>query len=305
MLGLGGLVSVTIPTKNAEKYISLCLESIRDQTYPYVEVIVVDDNSKDRTVDIAREFGARVIRVRAGRSEARNIGAKNSHGEFILSIDADMQLGFDAIEKCVSEALRGAEAVIIPEVADGQGFWAKCKCFERNLFIGEELVEVPRFFRRSVYWKLGGFDPMLEAGEDWDIAQRAREQGVTIKRVDSYVKHVEKNFNILRTIRREYHYTRSFYHYVSKHPQLVKRQAMVYWKVLAQKRKELMRNLVYTLGLFTIKFFEAAAHIIGFLKGIILYKLQTLHAGSIPTELLVQTREPNTKLELPGQRKFT
>ncbi|MEM2133948.1 MAG: glycosyltransferase [Candidatus Jordarchaeaceae archaeon] len=299
MLGLGGLVSVIIPTKNAEKYIALCLESVRNQTYPNVEVIVVDDFSKDRTVELAREFGARVIRVRAGRSEARNIGAKNSHGEFILSIDADMQLGFDAIEKCVSEALSGAEAVIIPEVADGQGFWAKCKCFERNLFIGEELVEVPRFFRRNVYWKLGGFDPQLEAGEDWDIAQRAREQGVAIKRIDSYMKHVEKNFNILRTIRREYQYTRSFYHYVSKHPQLVKQQAWVYWKVLAQKRKELMRNLAYTLGLFTIKFFEAVAHIIGFFKAIILYKLQTLNMGTAKTELAVkQAGKSTTELSL-------
>ncbi len=300
MLGLGGLVSVTIPTRNAEKYIALCLESIRNQTYPYIEVIVVDDYSRDRTVDIAREFGARVIRVRAGRSEARNIGAKNSRGEFILSIDADMQLSFDAIEKCVSEALRGAEAVIIPEVADGQGFWAKCKCFERNLFVGEKLVEVPRFFRRSVYWKLGGFDPQLEAGEDWDIAQRAREQGVTIKRVDSHLKHVEKNFNILKTIRREYQYARSFYHYVSKHPQLVKQQAMVYWKVLAQKRRELMRNLAYTLGLFTIKFFEAVAHTIGFFKGIILYKVRTIRTGSIITEILVQqTREQTQSSDLP------
>lgn len=288
MLDLERLVSVTIPTKNAEKYIALCLESIKKQTYPYIEVIVVDDYSRDKTVDIARDFGASVIRVHAGRSEARNIGAKNSRGEFILSIDADMQLSLDAIEKCVSEALRGAEAVIIPEVADGQGFWAKCKCFERNLFLGEKLIEVPRFFKRSVYWKLGGFDPKLEAGEDWDIAQRAREQGVAVKRIDSYLKHLEKNFNLLKTIRREYQYTGSFYHYVNKHPQLVKQQAMVYWRVLAQKRKELMRNLAYTIGLFTIKFFEAVAHTIGFFKGIILYILQSLYSGTTTAELLVQ-----------------
>lgn len=277
MSSLGGLVSVTIPTKNAEKYITLCLEAIKKQTYPYIEIIIIDNHSRDKTANIAKKFGARVIRVRAVRSKARNIGAQKSSGDFILSIDADMQLQTDVIEKCVREALSGAEAVIIPEVADGTGFWARCKCFERNLFMGENLVEVPRFFRRSVYWKLGGFDPKLEAGEDWDISQRAREQGIAMKRVDSYLKHLEVDFDLLKTIRREYRYTKSFYHYVSKHPQLVKQQAMLYWKVLAQRRKELMKNLVYTLGLITIKLFEAVAHIVGFFQGIIFYKLRTLY----------------------------
>jgi len=261
------LVSVVIPTKNSEKSIARCLRSIRNQTYPNIETIIVDDYSRDNTVRIAEKLGARVVRARAIRSRARNIGAKEARGDFILSIDSDMELSRDVVEKCVEAALNGAEAVIIPEVSDGGGFWARCKRFERSLFLGEEMFEGPRFFRKSVFWRIGGYDPELEAGEDWDITHRARMHGVRTKRINSHIRHMEADFTLLKTLRREYRYAKTFYDYASKHPLLVKQQSIHFWKVLARKRRTLARNLIYTLGVAVMKLFEAAAHILGFLTG--------------------------------------
>ncbi|MGQ9721288.1 MAG: glycosyltransferase [Candidatus Jordarchaeum sp.] len=266
-MGGRALVSVVIPTKNSEKNIASCLISIRSQTYPHLEVIIVDDYSSDNTVKIAKRFEARVIKARAIRSRARNIGAERSKGNFILSVDSDMELEPDVVEKCVREALNGAEAVIIPEVSVGESFWARCKCFERKLFLGEKLFEGPRFFKRSVFWNLGGYDPNLEAGEDFDLSQRAREKGVRIKRINSIIKHREADFNLLKTVKREYHYAKTFYDYVSKHPQFVKQQSILFWKILARKRRELAKNLIHTMGIAIIKLFEGGAHILGFFTG--------------------------------------
>jgi glycosyltransferase involved in cell wall biosynthesis len=68
------LVSVIVPTRNSEKTIETCLESIRRQTYPNIEIIVIDAYSRDSTRKIAEKYGARIAVSRAYRSEARNIG---------------------------------------------------------------------------------------------------------------------------------------------------------------------------------------------------------------------------------------
>ena len=83
-------VSVIIPTKNETNNIKACLESIRRQTYPYLEIIVVDNNSKDNTKSIALNFTKLVFNKGPERSSQRNFGAKKAKGDFLLFIDADM-----------------------------------------------------------------------------------------------------------------------------------------------------------------------------------------------------------------------
>lgn len=86
------LVSVVIPAYNAEETIGATLTGVLTQTYPHVEVILVDDGSRDRTGDICRSYGDRVTYVRqdnAGSSEARNVAMKRASGDFIAFCDAD------------------------------------------------------------------------------------------------------------------------------------------------------------------------------------------------------------------------
>lgn len=86
------LVSVVIPAYNAEDTIGATLSGILTQTYPAVEVIVVDDGSRDRTGQICRSYGDRVTYIRqdnAGSSVARNVAMDRATGEFIAFCDAD------------------------------------------------------------------------------------------------------------------------------------------------------------------------------------------------------------------------
>lgn len=92
MSRFNSLVSVIIPCYNAENYVSEAIESALDQTYSNVEVIVVDDGSTDRSIEVVRSFGDRVRLQqidREGACAARNLGLQLSRGEFIQFLDAD------------------------------------------------------------------------------------------------------------------------------------------------------------------------------------------------------------------------
>ena len=91
-MNANNLVSVIIPNYNYEKFIAETIESVLSQTYKNVEIIVVDDGSKDKSLEVLEKFGdkIRVIQQKnAGVSAARNHGVSFSKGEFIAFLDAD------------------------------------------------------------------------------------------------------------------------------------------------------------------------------------------------------------------------
>lgn len=97
-------VSVVIPAYNEEDYIGPCLESLKRQTVKPHEVIVVDNNSTDRTAEIARSLGAVVIHEsRPGTIHARDTGFDAATGDIIARTDADTQCDptwIESIQKC-------------------------------------------------------------------------------------------------------------------------------------------------------------------------------------------------------------
>lgn len=98
------LVSVLVPAYQAEKHIEKCLTSIVSQTWANLEIIIVDDGSKDRTGEIADGFAERDKRIRvihkenAGVAAARNTLLEASNGDYILQVDADDYISPKAVE---------------------------------------------------------------------------------------------------------------------------------------------------------------------------------------------------------------
>ncbi len=81
------LVSIIIRTKNEESWISSCLKSVENQSYKNFEIILVDNNSTDKTVDIAKNFNLKVIKIKKFKpGKAINLGIKNSKGEIIVCL---------------------------------------------------------------------------------------------------------------------------------------------------------------------------------------------------------------------------
>ena len=88
------LVSVIIPNYNYAKTLRLTLGSVRAQTYPALEVIVVDDGSTDDSIAVAESFGVTVLRTpsNGGCASARNLGVRHSSGEILFFLDSDVAL---------------------------------------------------------------------------------------------------------------------------------------------------------------------------------------------------------------------
>lgn len=104
------LVSVIVPVYNIEKYISKCVESIIDQTYTCLEIILIDDGSTDHSSFICNSFREKDNRIKVihkpngGLSDARNAGLDAATGEYVTFIDGDDWYKADAIERLITAA---------------------------------------------------------------------------------------------------------------------------------------------------------------------------------------------------------
>lgn len=190
---MSGRVSVIIPTYNYGHYISDALDSILDQDFPDIEIIVIDDGSKDNTKNILNGYKHAVKYIyqeNSGLSAARNIGIENSTGEFILFLDADDLLGEQLIKNqieflndnpdisiavCGNKLFSRISTTGKPEVI---GRWKLYHNF-LDLHLCYLNIAPPHAFmcRRHVINETGLFDTSLRACEDWDYWIRAASNG--------------------------------------------------------------------------------------------------------------------------------
>ena len=248
-------VSVVIPTHNSERTIDRCLKSVRDQKYHNVEIVVVDRFSSDETVEVARQFGAKVISYNGIRSKSRNMGAMSTTGEFLLSIDSDMELTTHVLSECITKSTH-FDALILPEISVGEGYWAKCRILEKSCYIGDDFLEAARFFRRDVFQHVGGYDDQLEAGEDWDIHIRIGRAGYSIGRIEAVVRHVEGRLNLHEAILKKYMYGKTLNSYLRKHSYYARRQISALRFIDRRKWRVLVRDPLHLVGLIFMKMCE-------------------------------------------------
>jgi glycosyltransferase involved in cell wall biosynthesis len=279
------LVSVIVPTKNSEATLEACLRSIKKQTYADIEMRVVDSFSADKTQKIAENHGARIVAVNAKRSKARNIGVEKAKGEVILFVDSDMELDSTVVEECVKKVREGYHAVIVPEVSVGQGFWARCKALEKLCYIGDEMIEAARFFRKDIFDAVGGYDLELEAGEDWDLDQRVRRAGYRIGRIYAFVRHNEGWLSLREAILKKHYYGKTIERYRMKHPEEAKQQLKLIRPAFVRNWRKLFRDPIHALGMLFMKFCEFVAGGTGYLKS--RFSLQAENSEGFPGRLSV------------------
>jgi glycosyltransferase involved in cell wall biosynthesis len=254
------LVSVIIPTKNSAETIELCLKSIKDQTYPAIEIIVVDNYSDDGTADIARKY-ARVFQKGPERSTQRNHGVENANGKYVVIIDSDMELTPNVIKECVQEiSKQDVAAVIIPEISVGEGFWTNCKALERSCYIGDDTIEAARVFDKKIFQRMGGYDEDIAGGgEDWDLPQRVKKAGYVTGRIESLIKHHEGRLSLTRTMKKKYYYAKTIRKYIKKHPDMANKQITLIRPAYVRHWRRLARDPVHTTGFIFMKCCELMA----------------------------------------------
>jgi len=161
-MGERPLVSVCVPTYNCARTLRLCLESVQAQGYPALELLVVDGGSRDGTVALAQEMGARVLFCPGRLLAARVMGVREAQGEFVLMLDADQVLKPGAIERAVALAQEGPYDMLVLEEESYNREWliprlyAASKAIVNARFRTEAGFDParggnpPRFFRRSL-----------------------------------------------------------------------------------------------------------------------------------------------------------
>lgn len=187
------LVSVVVCAYNAADTIDDCLTALSALTYPRVEVIVVDDGSRDATATITRRFpDVRLISIpNGGLSAARNVGLAHAAGEIVAYTDADVRVDPDWLTFLVQPMLRGGFAASGgPNIVPADDPWV-AQCVARapggptHVLLDDRVAEhVPgcnMAFRREALASIGGFNPVyLRAGDDVDVCWRLQASGRTI-----------------------------------------------------------------------------------------------------------------------------
>ncbi len=187
--GAGGwsqdpLVSVIIPCYNGEAFLKEAIDSALEQSYPRVEVIVVDDGSTDRSPEIAQQFPVRYVRQpNRGLTASRNLGVCESRGSYIVFLDADDRLKPDAIETGLRVLAARPECAMAvgdhlfvsqdgSHLANSRKEYLAASHYEallRSNFI-EMISSV--LFRRRVLDEVGGFNTELRVAEDYELYLR-------------------------------------------------------------------------------------------------------------------------------------
>ncbi|HHT9129652.1 MAG TPA: glycosyltransferase family 2 protein [Candidatus Brocadiaceae bacterium] len=186
---LDPLVSVVIPAYNEEQYLTRSLQSMVNQEFQNFELIVVNNNSTDKTAEIAERFGAKVIfESQRGVGYARQAGFLEAKGEIIATTDADTILPQNWLSRIVNEFEKDEKLVAfggLYTLYSGtrtarftisrfiRPAWTLDRIFSR----GWGLPGVNFSVRKEAFLKVGGFKSELSLGEDAEISRRLKKVG--------------------------------------------------------------------------------------------------------------------------------
>lgn len=192
------LVSVIMTTKKEEKYIEKTLKAIRQQTYKPIEIVVCDDQSKDNTVAIAVEYGAKVIVRKSNIPQGKNIAARFAKGEFLVFVDADTIIEKNWIKNSLKHLKKKENVMVVGS------FRSQEKTFLGDLLCMLWSDIIPGFLRifrhvghpggatfalrKETYEELDGFDETFITFEDADFCWRASKIGNVVfdRKLHSY-----------------------------------------------------------------------------------------------------------------------
>jgi GT2 family glycosyltransferase len=262
------LVSVVVPTRDAGRTIETCLRSIRAQTWPALELIVVDNGSRDATWAVARRHADLVLRGGPERSAQRNLGIDHAAGEWVCYVDADMELRPDAVERAVvAGETTHAVGVAIPEESVGPGFWTRCRALERRCLRDEPDLLWPRLVRTSYLRATGGFAVWLTGTEDAELHRRMIASGAPIALADGLILHHEGRLTLAGLARKRFYYGRGLLAYRRAHPGALTAQARAVARATWGQRRLLAAEPVVAAGIAIMRAVELAAYLAGAVAG--------------------------------------
>lgn len=161
------MISVIVAAYNTEKYIAKCLESLKKQTYPDFEVIVVVDGATDKTLDICEAFSKRdrrfmtIYRENGGLAAARNTGLERCTAEYITFVDSDDYVSPDFLEILIgametNDCDIAACGYMLEDENGNEKYRTECRnrCMDHEMFLNNMLIPIHRSYGAFVWNKL-------------------------------------------------------------------------------------------------------------------------------------------------------
>lgn len=266
------LVSVNIRTYNSAETLRATLESIKEQSYKNIEIVVSDGYSQDASVEIAKEFGVRVDYADK-LGDARHQNYENSRGKHIFSVDSDQVLDKKLVEACVRECEGNKySALIIAEksVLKEGTLLEKLLQYERWLIHQTRSVDpvfgtaCPRFFEKNLLsdakWPEG-----ISIFDDTILYSELMKKGARIAYIsDQFIRHSEvTSWSTL--MRKFYRYGKGYFRALKKDSSTIVAHSLPRQSYFS---KAAFAKPHYFLGLILIYFVKASAASLGALSAI-------------------------------------
>jgi len=185
-------VSFYVPALDAERTIGECLKAVLSQSQLVDEVLVIDDGSRDRTAEIARDLGVRVVRHRAnmGLAASRNTGFAQTRGEYVAAVDSDCVLESTWLATCMGafthrEVAAVGGRLLEHDTRSALGAWRAARLRhhwgDRRVLNPEFLSGSNIVMRRDAFGLAGPYDERFRSNyEDVDLSRRLRGEGLDL-----------------------------------------------------------------------------------------------------------------------------
>jgi len=177
------MLSIIIPTLNEEEHLPLLLDSIKKQDFNNYEIIVADAGSKDKTLEIAKNYGCKIV---AGGlpAKGRNRGVKAARGDLLLFLDADVVLPKKIFRKVLEEFKRRkldiATFCLLPSEKKKISTFLFTFFYNLPIILLEKILPhaaMGILIKKEIFEGLNGFDEKIKLAEDHDLARRAKKLG--------------------------------------------------------------------------------------------------------------------------------
>ncbi len=189
------LISVVVVVRNGERFLAQALDSIVAQDWRPLQILLVDGHSTDRTAEVARSYSLVKILSQENRgiADAYNQGIAAAAGEFIAFLSHDdiwtarklkNQVGYLLADAACDYVVGHVHFFLNPGDVVPEGFREELLAGDRVAYIMETLLA-----RKSLFAKIGGFDPRLSSGEDVDWFCRAKDQHIPHAVLDQVLVH--------------------------------------------------------------------------------------------------------------------
>lgn len=198
-------ISIVIPCYNDAQYIEQAVDSAMDQTYPNIEVIVVDDGSDDATKTVLEKIRPKITKLvtqtNQGQSTARNRGIEIASGDLILTLDSDDYFEPTFCELAVKEFQKESEVKLVSceaqlHLANGKTlkFQPKGGTISDFMFLNNALGT--SMFKKADWAKIGRYDESMRQGfEDWEFFIRLLKDGGSCTVIKEALYHYRKREN--------------------------------------------------------------------------------------------------------------